>query len=151
MIELYSNFLTDAESNELIEYYNVNFERVFYEQNKVYTFKGIDIVNYENLQIYNKVDLRGSSTLRVQLISEDVQPVDYFHKHSDPWTFLIFLNDDYEGGELEIENFVVKPKKNQLLVFSGSLGHRVKPVTKGNRYTFVAITDTKVKIHSNLI
>ena len=57
------------------------------------------------------------------------------------------LNDDYEGGELqfrtlssmgEVEESSVVCKKGDVVVFPSYINHRVKPVTKGVRYSVVA-------------
>lgn len=51
---------------------------------------------------------------------------------------LIYLNDDYEGGELYIPslNFELKPQKGMMVAFAGgTLLHGVKPVISGTRYT----------------
>ena len=57
------------------------------------------------------------------------------------------MNDDYEGGELEFKILTpmgteqistVKGKKGDVIVFPSYLLHRVKPVTKGTRYSVVA-------------
>ena len=40
-------------------------------------------------------------------------------KEKSFYTFMIYLNDDFEGGETEFENlFTVAPKKGTALVFS---------------------------------
>ena len=56
------------------------------------------------------------------------------------------LNDDYEGGEFEVYHLksnvwttsTIKPEKGSVLIFPSYLQHRVKPVTKGDRYSVVA-------------
>ena len=56
----------------------------------------------------------------------------------------LLLNDDFEGGELEIYNPVdqktipVPMKAGSYCVFPSWVVHRVKPVTKGTRYSLVA-------------
>jgi PKHD-type hydroxylase len=57
-------------------------------------------------------------------------------------SFSILLNDDYEGGELNIpgspgqpDSFV--PQTNSALFFPSSMPHCVKPVTKGVRKSLV--------------
>lgn len=58
---------------------------------------------------------------------------------------IFFLNDDYEGGNIEFafpksnDSMSIKPKKNSCLIWpSGFLfPHRVTPVTKGTRYSVV--------------
>ena len=50
---------------------------------------------------------------------------------------LFYLNDDYIGGELIIEdNFRYKPKALDLLYYPTHLMHGVAPVTDGKRYMF---------------
>ena len=63
-------------------------------------------------------------------------------------SFSLLLNDDYEGGELEFvlpqygmelkwNRIALEPKAGSLIVFPSTLGHRVKPVTKGIRKSIV--------------
>lgn len=50
------------------------------------------------------------------------------------------LNDDYEGGELIMfEDKKIDLKQGELLIFPSNFlyPHKVEPVTKGTRYTFV--------------
>jgi len=57
------------------------------------------------------------------------------------------LNDGYEGGELcfqtigddnGIEYSEIKGKKGDVIIFPSYMCHRVKPITKGTRYSVVA-------------
>ena len=52
-----------------------------------------------------------------------------------------YLNDDYEGGELEFNHFGIKhtPKVGDIIIFSSAFPymHRVAPVTSGTRYAIV--------------
>ncbi len=51
---------------------------------------------------------------------------------------LIYLNDDFEGGEFFTENIMIKPKTGTLTLFDGStIYHGVKPILKGERYTII--------------
>ncbi len=51
------------------------------------------------------------------------------------YTFLIYLNDDFEGGETEFENlFTVAPKKGSALVFYHPLRHEGKTLINGLKY-----------------
>lgn len=53
-----------------------------------------------------------------------------------------YLNDDYEGGEIEFPRFglKIKPKANQMIMFPANYvyNHTVHPVTSGLRYAVVA-------------
>ena len=53
------------------------------------------------------------------------------------------LNDDFEGGEFEIqttEKNVVELKKKDVIIFHADTPHRVTPVTKGVRHSLVGWT-----------
>jgi 2OG-Fe(II) oxygenase superfamily len=60
-----------------------------------------------------------------------------------PWTHsaVIYLNDDYEGGELVYPdlNFTYKPIKGSAIIHPAGASHihYVNPVTKGDRYCVV--------------
>lgn len=51
------------------------------------------------------------------------------------WTALIYLNDDYEGGELVFENLKIelKPTAGSIIFFPCLEPHRVKEITKGSK------------------
>ncbi len=51
------------------------------------------------------------------------------------FTFLIYLNDDFEGGETEFENlFTIKPKTGSLLLFHHPYRHEGKVLISGTKY-----------------
>lgn len=56
----------------------------------------------------------------------------------------VVLNDDYKGGEFEYmvskDPVSIKLGKGDILIFPSYLLHRVKPVTKGTRYSLVGWT-----------
>lgn len=66
-------------------------------------------------------------------------------------TILIYLNDDYEGGELELPDWGIKlkPKAGTLLAFPSYIefSHRVHPVTSGERFTLVTWICTNDRIY----
>jgi predicted 2-oxoglutarate/Fe(II)-dependent dioxygenase YbiX len=53
-----------------------------------------------------------------------------------------YLNDNYEGGEINFPRFNItfKPKANQMLIFPSTYvyNHSVSPVVKGERYAVVS-------------
>ena len=72
----------------------------------------------------------------------------FFHPHFDDAkqfprvvSFTYFVNDDYEGGNLEFLEFGVrsKPEAGKIVGFSSSYPymHTVMPVSKGIRYAIV--------------
>ena len=54
---------------------------------------------------------------------------------------LLYLNDDFEGGELYFNNFdiTIKPEPGMLVLFPSNFAyrHEARPVTKGTKYAFV--------------
>ncbi|MDW9381278.1 2OG-Fe(II) oxygenase [Chryseobacterium sp. JV558] len=56
-------------------------------------------------------------------------------KEKSLFTFMIYLNDDFEGGETEFENlFTVEPKKGTALIFHHPLRHEGKTLMSGLKY-----------------
>ncbi|STD12559.1 Uncharacterised protein [Chryseobacterium carnipullorum] len=48
---------------------------------------------------------------------------------------MVYLNDDFEGGETEFENlFTVAPKKGSAMVFYHPLRHEGKILISGKKY-----------------
>lgn len=66
-------------------------------------------------------------------------------------SLLLYLNDDFEGGELEFTllGLTIKPKAGMLIAFPSYLEfeHKVHPVKKGTRYTIVSWIATKKRIY----
>jgi len=151
MIEIHNNFSTNLESQQLIDYYNDNINREFKVTDDIYNFKGVDIKDYKRLFIYNKLNLISPSVLRVQLVNETLHTTDYFHSHHQPWSYVLFLSDNFKGGELILDNITIKPKRNQLLVFPGNLKHKVNRVISGDRYTFISFTNQKSNIKDKIL
>jgi hypothetical protein len=85
------------------------------------------------------------------------------------YTSLLYLNDDYENGELNLENpdFVdrvagvvhegdlkFRPKPGTLILMTENVYHTVYPVTSGERYNFTMFfcdTDSKFKLVKELL
>jgi len=57
------------------------------------------------------------------------------------FSFTHYLNDDYEGGEINYVEFglKIKPKKHQLIIFPAHFpyAHKVEPVISGERWAIV--------------
>jgi hypothetical protein len=151
MIEIYNNFISDNECNELLEYYDDNIEKERSTVNNVYSFKSVDIQNYNQLLLSKKLKINNPKVLRIQKIDNTFETTPNTHRHNILWTYLIFLSDNFEGGNLIIENMNIVPRKNQLIVFSGHLNHKVENVLSGERYTFICFDNKKAGINKFLI
>ncbi|MBS1636685.1 MAG: 2OG-Fe(II) oxygenase [Bacteroidetes bacterium] len=65
-------------------------------------------------------------------------------EESSYFTLLIYLNDDFEGGETTFQYHTVKPKKGTALVFYHGIRHAGEPITRGTKY--VLRTDVMYKL-----
>ncbi len=50
------------------------------------------------------------------------------------YTFMIYLNDDYGGGETLFDDIIVKAKQGMALIFLHSLEHEGAKVNSGSKY-----------------
>ncbi len=73
------------------------------------------------------------------------QPGQEFKRHRDQsyirndreasyYTFMIYLNNDYEGGETTFANLTIQPKTGTALIFLHDLEHEGSAVTQGIKY-----------------
>jgi hypothetical protein len=87
-----------------------------------YFNEGFNILKYQTGQEYKAHYDGGSATAR------SISPI-------------LYLNDDYEGGEIEFVHFgiKIKPEPGMLVVFPASYpyAHIAHPVTKGTKYAIV--------------
>ena len=76
------------------------------------------------------------------------RPGEFYKAHYDGGTesgrsisAVIYLNDDYEGGEIEFPNFKIKlkPEKGMLILFPSNYAYRhiAHPVLSGTKYSLV--------------
>ncbi len=63
-------------------------------------------------------------------------------------TLLIYFNDDYEGGELAMEQKAIKPEAGDLIAITYDLFHEARPTTKGNKYIAVAQIAAEFKTYT---
>ena len=80
-----------------------------------------------------------------RILKYDAGDLAHFDWHDDVYydnpqktnalTLIIGLNDDYEGGELDVETKIdgLKITKNAGVIFPSTMRHRVRHVTKGTR------------------
>jgi hypothetical protein len=63
-------------------------------------------------------------------------------KAADGWGVLIYLNDNYDGGELCYSEFNIeyKPKAGDLVMHNSGYLHYSKPVTAGKKYFMTTYT-----------
>lgn len=96
-------------------------------------------------------------TTKIQTVELQCWPKDSYselHRHDDrgrektDYNSILYLNDDFDGGEFYTENgIVVKPVTGRLTFFNGSeIKHGLNKVLNRNRYTIIFWwTETKFK------
>ena len=56
---------------------------------------------------------------------------------SHNYSFTIFLNEDYRGGELVEEDKIIKPKQGHIYIYPSDKFHSVNEVTAGTRFAII--------------
>ena len=153
MIQIVDNFLSNEECQFLIDAFINNKKHQFGVDDMTYSFTGLNVIesniNYEHHIPKLKSKYYRNKILRIQLVNENTNVNENYHAHRNEVesinnNFVIFLNDNYIGGELEFENKdTIVPKLGRLVKFTAEEPHRVSKV-KGNRYTLVGMLDNKI-------
>lgn len=162
MIKIINNFITNIECDEFITFYKKNKDLEFSNSyDNIYHFNAINIIKkIDNFsftkklfkKINDNMELEGNGTLRIQHVDSLINIIEKPHRHTLPFSFVVFLNDEYGGGNLIFDNVIIKPKRGQLVYFCGSEGHYVSKVTNGDRYTLVSFLKKNIKFYkTNLI
>lgn len=173
-VAVYNDFLTDEECKYIIELAETVFEpsKLMGEENYVGSGRTSRTANltFREDKILNDIRKRASQLIKLpeshfeffQCVSYDVGQEYKYHfdtfdertesgrKTIEEWgqrkyTLLVYLNDDFEGGNTQFPNInlLIKPKKRSVLVFNNldenekvlaSAFHAGLPVTKGRKY-----------------
>jgi predicted 2-oxoglutarate/Fe(II)-dependent dioxygenase YbiX len=100
-----------------------------------------------------------------QFLKYDIKDKYNEHNDSEDWrdgkitrvvnrdiSVLFYLNDDYEGGELEFTKLglTIKPKKGMMIAFPSyfEFSHRVHPVLSGTRYSLATWIETVSRVYN---
>ena len=149
MIHSYENFFTPEECQHYIKGHSKLFSpntdhRTFY-------FRKTEVVDlYQYFASYSAQKLNGLFNFTVKKIDEKAF-VNYFqivkwpagesqapHRDFDYqcYSSIIYLNDNFKGGETVIDGTVLKPKQGLMILFDGDKKtHSVNKIKKGTRYT----------------
>jgi hypothetical protein len=132
MIQYYPNFLSNSECEYFIDMFKA--ENNGYCDDYIYKFYYIDLIE-KKLQT-EKFSNFIFKKFRVQMVNESIEQSVTSHQHINPWSFIVFLNDNFTGGEIIFSNIEHKPKTGDMIYFSGEEHHKVNN-SVGNRYTLV--------------
>ena len=148
------DLLNDEQLSHITQYFkHLTFEdgtRSNLDANKVCqtVFDGpgnLDLNMYCRDIILKKLPLAISAVSQIYFVKYDVGGMYDNHYDANPcggvrsdYSMTCFLNDDYDGGELVIENErSIKLSKGKAVIYPGSLLHRVNEVKCGRRDVFV--------------
>jgi len=161
-ISITENYLSTIEFEKYLNFSNQTKEWGQRNSNNVWAGRVIYQNGIENFNYLKGVENKIKSDFE---ITDEIYPDylglvkwengDYQHPHADgqnengdhPYDWrnfgcVLYLNDNYEGGEIYFpnQNIKIKPKPNTLVFFPGTLEylHGVKPVTNGVRYTLTS-------------
>jgi hypothetical protein len=126
----------DEHNAELIDLHQEIYEKLKYCIDDYAKYWGINVVYYE---AFNFVKYEGSGT--------------HFNIHADHGpaynctvSAVIYINDDYEGGDLKfprLDNLIYKPRVGDIAVFPSNYiyEHASLPMESGTKYCVVVMTD----------
>ena len=110
--------------------------------------QGFDIAVKDYISIHTRIKIQEYTNFRINcyetggFMKEHIDNIHHSHGQKTGYphlTSLIFLNDNYEGGEFMMLDETYKPevKQGSVIVFPSNFmyDHEVKKVTKGNRYS----------------
>ena len=112
--------------------------------------EGFNRAGQEYVKIHDKIDILGMSPFRINWYEKggfmDKHTDNIHHSHGQQWgyphiTILLFLNDEYEGGEFKLcdGEYTANAEKGSFIAFPSNFmyPHEVKKVTDGERFTIM--------------
>ena len=143
-MKVIENYLPESQIDDLINYHKNNFDSKIHEIHR----KTEVIECTPNIRMFMDIAVNLNNLIKsinknymINYIKLVKWPCGEFQgKHLDfdyhPYTTIIYLNDDFEGGETIVGDETVTPKKNKLVGFNGNkIVHEVTKIKKGTRYT----------------
>ena len=140
MIIVIKSFLSFSECDTVINFYNNNLDKkfVYYNTELVGIIECNDCFINECLQKINK---KCNDLTKVYMDNAEIVKWvngSFMGPHydvNDELSAIVYLNSNYEGGELIVEDVKIKPETGDLIIFkNGKLLHSVNK-TIGERYT----------------
>jgi hypothetical protein len=128
--------LRDKDNAELIDLHQEIYEKLKYCIDDYAAYWGINVIYYE---AFNFVKYEGEGS--------------HFNIHADHGpaynctvSAVVYINDDYEGGELKfprLDNLVYKPKIGDIVICPSNYiyEHASLPIKSGTKYCVVVMTD----------
>lgn len=146
MIVVQDTFLSRKEVEFLLKLWDDN--NIGFSKNSI-RFYAYDLkANNEDITcIQNGIfDYSKFQKIRLQKYNETFDQLENYHEHENIYNYVIFLNENFVGGELEFSNgVVIRPRTGTLVYFTNNERHRVR-ACKGDRYIFTALGDYEADV-----
>ena len=149
MFYIEPNFITKSECDYFISLAakpNIETRLKYGEDNPLWPERLIDITNH---QIVNRLSNRLKEVFNIDLQIEEAQIQNWIegsesrpHTHIEwpqvKYNSLIYLNNNFEGGEFYTPNIKVRPEPGLLTFFDGSITeHGLSKVKNNDRFTLI--------------
>ena len=140
------NFLSKEECEEIINISDKSNKKINEQRYLDKVWKVMQLSN----NLYYKFDVDGIQLQEVKYYDEDTFKEDN-ELHSDfaagpdrtdtntKLTSVVFLNDDYKGGELQVWGEKIESKQGRIVILPSFAGHKVNQFYDGNRYTLITV------------
>lgn len=136
-----------------MDYYTNHYNRQFLNTENFETNNIVEkIIGY--LKTITNEDKIDCSAIWINKIDSESNKNDDFHKDTSDLTFLLYLNENFSGGEYEyIDKEIIKiqPKINLSIISDNKLPHRVLPVKTGERFSLVMFFNLNKKTNKTVI
>jgi len=145
------NFISSEESNHTKNYYNRH--SLDLKNIQVKTISNKIINKIKEIINQNSIETIG---LWINKVNNESNKNDEFHKDISDLTFILYLNENFNGGDFEYinenkEKIKIKPKTNLSIISNNQLFHRVLPVTEGERFSLVLFFEINRKKEITII
>ena len=147
MVIISANYITDLEALEFIRFIDKN-EHICTHSDENYWYRGINILNEaNNFSLFRRINIAkyNPELLRIHKIDSNLVTPEVPHYDTSPFSFIIFLNDNYGGGELYFKKVSITPSKLTIVYFTKEESHWIKKVDFGVRYTLVGFLNSPIK------
>lgn len=141
--------------------YNDGLSKNYYYREKLNldtSLEMIEIVNKIESYIKKVTNENGIELWKIVInkVFKDSNIDDAMHRDMCDLTFILYLNENFEGGEFEYinnenSNIKIKPKSNLCIISTDKLQHRVLPVKNGERFSLVMFFNIGKKNELTLI
>lgn len=146
MVIISPNYITSVESKQFIDFIDTNNQLLTHTEQK-YWYRGIDIKDrYKEFSFLERIGIENYAPqlLRVHKIDSISNTPEVAHYDDTPFSFIIFLNDNFTGGLIKFKNITVTPAAHSITYFTKDAIHSITKVESGTRYTLVGFLDKPI-------